>query len=190
MLTLSSVIICFYDSTFPELHFQTFRRQVRELGECGVNRGRPISLKPSEAAAAEWMQRQELASFNSKGKLVLNSSALTFVTTLSQPKKVKDPIDPLNRSLWSLRRCLTAAGWTQGVSGKHASIEEKCFNSKSEHHAYFAILLQRTRADDYVYAFCFLHNLDCKRCGAMFFLVICNAQPNTAQPRKRPGKEV
>lgn len=107
--------------------------------------------------------------FQLQGKLVLNSSALTFVTTLSQPKKVKDPIDPLNRSLWSLRRCLTAAGWTQGVSGKHASIKEKCFNSKSEHHAYFAILLQRTRADDYLYAFCFLHNLDCKRCGAMFF---------------------
>lgn len=119
--------------------------QVCELGEAGASRGRPLTLKPTQFSAASWMEKHDLASFNEKGRLVIKSGALVFATMLSCPKRVADPEDPLDRSLWSLRRSLLAGGWTEGKSGKHASVEFKCFNAKSEHHAYFAILLQRNK---------------------------------------------
>lgn len=129
-------------------NLQALRTQVCELGEAGARKGRPLSLNPLQVAAAEWMERHELAYFNSKGRLVLNSSALNFVTTLSQPQKVQDPVDPLERSLWSLRRSLIAEGWTKSDSAWDASVERKRFNAKSEHHAYYAMLLQRIMVDD------------------------------------------
>lgn len=121
--------------------------QVCELGEAGARRGRPLTLKPTQFSAASWMEKHDLASFNEKGRLLITSGALVFATMLSCPKRVADPEDPLDRSLWSLRRSLLAGGWTEGKSGKHASVEFKCFNAKSEHHAYFAILLQRNKVE-------------------------------------------
>ena len=63
---------------------------------------------------------------------------------MSSPKLVEDPVDLMDRSLWSLRRSLVTRGWAPAESGKHASIEQKLFNKKSDHHAYFAILLERS----------------------------------------------
>ena len=119
------------------------RREVCALGEAGASRGRPISLRPNQSAAAAWMKEHDLAFVNPKGKLVLNSSSLIFTTLLSRPEKVKDPVNPLDRSLWSLRRSLLGEGWLKADSGKHASVGMQKFNYKCEHHAYYAILLQR-----------------------------------------------
>ena len=80
------------------------------LGEAGASRGRPISLQPNQSAAAAWMKEHDLAFVNAKGKLVLNSSSLIFSTLLSRPEKVKDPDNPIDRSLWSLRRSLVGEG--------------------------------------------------------------------------------
>ena len=102
-----------------------------------------MSLRPNQSAAAAWMKEHDLAFVNPKGKLVLNSSSLIFTTLLSRPEKVKDPVNPLDRSLWSLRRSLLGEGWLKADSGKHASVGMQKFNYKCEHHAYYAILLQR-----------------------------------------------
>lgn len=137
-------------------NLRALRTLVCELGEAGARSGRPLSLNPRQVAAAEWMERHELAFLNSKGRLVLNSSALNFFTTLSQPQKVQDPVDPLERSLWSLRRSLIAEGWAKSDSARDASVEMKRFNAKSEHHAYYAMLLQRIMVDDVMYTKCIL----------------------------------
>ena len=143
------------------------REQICELGEAGAKKGRPLVLTPAQMIAAEWMEKYELASVNGKGRLVINSAALIFSTRLSSPKKVQDPVDPLCRSLWSLRRSLVTAGWSKGESGKHASVAQRCFNFKSEHHAYYTILLKRAL----VFIVC------CKlqvSCNDVFVVVSCN----------------
>lgn len=74
---------------------------------------------------------------------MFHSSALVFATVLSNPARVYDPPNPLDRSLWSLRRRLVFEGWEAAVSGRQGSVANKKFNWKSEHQAYYAILLER-----------------------------------------------
>ncbi len=118
------------------------RNAICELGKRGAASGRPVKLLPEHYEAATWLVERELAYHNAAGKLVLHSSALVFATILSKPQQVVDPPDLLNCSLWSLRRKLVCQGWLKAASGKSASIEKKMFNQKSEHQAYYAILLE------------------------------------------------
>lgn len=117
------------------------RNAICELGKRGAASG-SVRLLPEHSEAATWLVERELAYHNAAGKLVLHSSALVFATILSNPKQVFDPPDLLNCSLWSLRRKLVCQGWSKAASGKSASIEKKMFNAKSEHQAYYAILLE------------------------------------------------
>lgn len=125
----------------PTSNFQFLRKHICSLGQSAASHGRPIHVQPEHKVAASWMAEQQLASLTESGRLVLQSSALIFATKLAGVQKVKEPEDPRKRSLWSLRRQIMAEGWTRARSGRHASVEQKLFNPKSEFPEYYAILL-------------------------------------------------
>ena len=108
--------------------------------------GQPLKVREADKAAAEWLEQRDLASCNPKGRLVIHSAALVFSTSLGNVERVRDPPELINCSLWSLRRRMLEAGWTEAESGKASSVESKLFNKKSEHSAYYAILLERNLA--------------------------------------------
>ena len=116
---------------------------VCDLGKQCASSAVPQTLAPEQEEAAKWMQDRQLAYLNSKGQFLLHSSSLVFATNLSAPKLSQEPEDLLQRSLWSLRRQLVSRGWRKGESGKHGSVDNKTFHGKCEHHAYYAILLDR-----------------------------------------------
>ena len=132
-------------------HFRPCTREPRtnicELGRRGASTGRPQRLLPEHQEAATWLESHNLASRNPNGRLIFHSSALVFGTVLSNPARVYDPPNPLDRSLWSLRRQLLFQGWEVAVSGRQGSVANKKFNCKSEHQAYYAILLERCAGD-------------------------------------------
>lgn len=115
-----------------------------------------MKIQSHQHDAVTWMEQHDLASINSSGRFVLHSSALTFSMSLSNVQRVQEPENPLECSIWSLRRRLKRHGWREGKSGKHASVEAKRFNPQSQFVAYYAILLSRFWAQfvDYFVEFC------------------------------------
>lgn len=116
------------------------RKSVCELGESGVQRGKPLPVISKYKAAADWMVKNDLADLNSAGLLVLRSTSLVFKTCLHRPIKVTEPEQTRECSLWSLRRRLQRQGWL-AVACRDASVMRRSFNQSNSSSVYLAILI-------------------------------------------------
>ena len=103
-------------------------------------------VAPRQKAAADWIVKHELGEYNHDNQLVVQSIAVNFETELSDARRLQEPTDLTERSLWSLRRQLVSGGWLAAERGRRPSVAKRCFAERNTSPSYYVILLERDLA--------------------------------------------